>query len=208
MYENTNLDGSTTAGDRQRQEPTKITICYFLIASYASSIGGCGTLIGSATNMTLKNMYMDLFPDAPDLDFPSFMAYAAPVVLVQTLLVWVWMQFLYMGMFRPASADAKAAEMGKEGEAITLSVVCKKYSELGPMRSNEKSVAILFVLALTLWFFRKPGFVTGWAELLTDLKVGDSTASLFIIVLMFIVPARWSWLDWFTKNEGLYAVIL
>lgn len=201
MYYEDELPRAEPKTEADRPTPTKITICYFLIATYASSIGGCGTLIGSATNLSLQSMYVDMYPNAPDLDFPTFMAYTAPVMLIQTVLLWLWMQFLYMGMFRPGSDDAKACRMDREDEAIARQAIQTKYAELGPMSSHEKSVAVLFALALALWFFRKPGFVTGWAELLTDFSVGDSTPGLLIIVLMFVVPAKWSWLDWFVGDQ-------
>lgn len=39
------------------------------------------------------------------------------------------------------------------------------------MSFHEKAVGLLFLLSVILWFFRKPQFIVGWAELITEHKV-------------------------------------
>jgi len=53
---------------------------------------------------------------------------------------------------------------GEEQAKIVREVISVKYEELGPMTFHEGSVLILFIIVVILWFFRKPEFIPGWAE--------------------------------------------
>lgn len=97
------------------------------------------------------------------------MVYAVPAMLAMGLLTWLWLQVMYMGLFRPKSDEAKAIDIGPEGERIATSVIEARYKELGPITWHESSIAFLFVSIVLLWFFRKPDFIPGWPTYITDL---------------------------------------
>ncbi|XP_001654054.2 protein I'm not dead yet [Aedes aegypti] len=175
--------------------PSRITICYYTGAAYAASIGGLGTLLGTGTNLTYKGIYENRFPEGEPIDFFRFTIYNTPGMLLGTFLVWVYLQVVYMGMFRPKSKAAQESTISKEGETIAHGVITNRYGELGPIRSHEISVAILFVISIALFFTRKPGFTTGWADLLPEKKIQDATPAILTLVLLFIFPANWQWLN-------------
>lgn len=99
------------------------------------------------------------------------MALNAPLMLVTMAVCIVWIQFWFLGLFRPNSKDAKIISIGVEGEELATTIIKQKLSDLGPMTFHEKSVGLMFILAIMLWVFRKPQFVLGWTERITDLKV-------------------------------------
>jgi len=68
----------------------------------------------------------------------------------------------YTILFRKKREAKK--KTSEEQAKIVREVISVKYEELGPMTFHEGSVLILFIIVVLLWFFRKPEFIPGWAE--------------------------------------------
>ncbi|XP_050597268.1 protein I'm not dead yet [Bombus affinis] len=187
-------------GVEPTKKPTHITMVYYLVTSYASSLGGIGTLVGTGTNLTLKGFFEKRFPNSSGISLTSWMLYSVPPMLLMGFLTWLWLQVMYMGMFRPNSKDAQAIDIGSQGEKVAATVIEKKYKELGPITWHESAVGTLFLAVVFLWFFRNPGFVRGWPSYLTDLNVKDSTTAACVTILFFILPSKLDFLRSFDPD--------
>ncbi|XP_049824489.1 protein I'm not dead yet-like isoform X2 [Aethina tumida] len=201
MYEETSREGQEVHPDNEPKRPTKTTMCYFISTAYAASIGGNGCIIGSGTNLAFKGIFEIRFPKGPGLEFSKWLTINVPMMLLMMYGSLIWLQFFFMGLFRPNSADAKKIRVGKQGEQVARKLIKQKIAELGPMSFHEMAVAALFALSVLLWFFREPHFITGWAELITQHKVEDATAALIVVLLLFIVPSKPDFIYIFSKDE-------
>lgn len=189
--------------DDEAPMPSNITICYYLSIAYASTLGGCGTLVGTATNSAFKGIFDSEFPEySSSVNFFWFMAYSTPPMLLMQFLVWMSLQITFMGMFRPNSEAAKAVNLASSGSTNTMKVIKETYRSLGPITFHEKASGFLFIFAVLLYIFRKPGFMPGWADVLTAMKVKDGVTSMFIVILMIILPMSTDFLKFFSSNAS------
>ena len=72
------------------------------------------------------------------------------------------------------------------------------FKELGPMSYEEKTLMMCFLFVSMLWFFRSPGFVTGWGDYIESinriqfsgevLSIADATPAVLVMILLFILP--------------------
>ncbi|KAL6448027.1 hypothetical protein ACFW04_000218 [Cataglyphis niger] len=182
--------------------PTKITKAYLLTASYASTFGGTGTLVGTGTNLTFKGIYETIFPEAEGISFTEWMVASFPQMVVNSFLCWIYMRITFLGFLRPHSKDAKRATIGVEGMAVTNQVIQQRYQNLGPTTFHEYSVATLFFMCVFLWIFRKPGFVVGWSEVITDVELRDSVPVIFAAILMFFIPKDPSFIYSYSRDPA------
>ncbi|XP_025989688.2 protein I'm not dead yet, partial [Solenopsis invicta] len=182
--------------------PTKITKAYLLAAAYCSTFGGTGTIVGTGTNLTFKGIYESTFPEAEGISFTDWMVASFPQMVVNSFLTWLYVRIAFLGYLRPRSKDAQMATIGREGEAITNQVIQQRYKNLGPLTFHEFGVAALFFLCVFLWIFRKPGFIRGWSEVITDVDVRDSVPVIFVSILMFFIPKDPSFLHSFSQDPA------
>lgn len=182
----------------QDDRPEKTDICYYLGVAYASNLGGAGTLTGTGTNLTFKGIWDTTFPEAGGINFASWFIFGAPLMLTNMLAAWIWLQILFMDLFRK---KREAKNKSSEDQAkIVREVISVKYEELGPMTFHEGSVLILFVIVVLLWFFRKPEFIPGWAEIVASVQIDDATPVMLIVFLLFVLPANLDFLQ-FSSSE-------
>lgn len=94
-----------------------------MAAAYCSTFGGTGTLVGTGTNLTFKGIFESTFPGSEGISFTHWMIAQMPQMIINAFLTWLYLQLMFMGLFRPHSKDAQIATIGTEGETITNQVI-------------------------------------------------------------------------------------
>ena len=190
---------------RDAKRSPRLRPLFALSIAFSANVGGTGTIIGTPPNLVLME-YLDDFDGQP-LAFASWMGFAMPQVLLSLVMTWLWLQLYFLGLPKRSSGEDDAANDGK-GRGIRK-IIRKKRQELGPMSYHEASVLFFFCILLCLWLFRSPGFMTGWADLLVTynamgdkVTVSDATPAFLIVIIMFVMPAKPTFLNIFRANNA------
>uniref|UniRef100_A0A1I8MKD2 Protein I'm not dead yet n=1 Tax=Musca domestica TaxID=7370 RepID=A0A1I8MKD2_MUSDO len=172
-----------------KRHSSRVALAFYFGIAYASTIGGCGTLIGTGTNLTFKGLFEGRFPEATDkIDFPRFMGWSMPMVIGDTVLLFLSLQISHMGLGRRSSQVAKELSSGAQAADTVRSVVLEKYEELGPMSWHEWQVLFWFLAMIGLLFTRSPGFMPGWADFLNAVSIKTSAAVMLTVLALFLFP--------------------
>lgn len=171
-------------------------MCYLLGITYAATLGGCGSLLGTPTNLALKGIFETYFDNAPEIDFLDFFLYCAPIMLLNTLLTWLWLQILFMGLFRPRSEDAVALIVTEESAEAVKENIILNYRAMGGITAAEIQVAILLVVFQFVLAFR-----SRW-QVLSETKINDASPTIILVILLFMVPSKWNCFNFCKKTSG------
>ncbi|XP_075888152.1 Na(+)/citrate cotransporter-like [Nelusetta ayraudi] len=190
LVENCQIDLEELDDDEENRK--NMSKGLLLCVCYAASIGGIATLTGTGPNLVLVGQMSQLFPHNGDvINFASWFVFAFPTMVLMLLLAWFWLQFLYIGCNFRKTWGCGAVQSEKERAAYE--VIRDEHQRLGPMSYAEGSVLALFTLMVVLWFTRDPRFMDGWATHVFNARaefVTDATVSLFVAVLLFILPSE------------------
>ena len=76
-------------------------------------------------------------------------------------------------------------------------VIREQYTRLGAMRLDEFFMLVCFVILVCLWFFQKPRFMDGWANVLESedvkgdiVKIGAATPAFIMVLIVFSLPKK------------------
>jgi solute carrier family 13 (sodium-dependent dicarboxylate transporter), member 2/3/5 len=161
--------------------------------AYSASIGGFATLIGTPPNGVLVTQLSQLFPDAPDITFASWMLFALPMSAIYMLIAWfVLTRFVFP---LPSSTPFSGKEFIKN-----------EIEKLGPMSIEEKRVTVVFVSFALLLMTRKERLfgadvdIFGWSHYLdrfltsigsdpVGFMIDDGSVSIAVALTLFMIPA-------------------
>ncbi len=172
---------------------------YLLGITYAATLGGCGSLLGTPTNLSFIGIFGTY--NSYKIDYLHFFHYCAPIMLLNTILTWIWLQWIFMGLLRPKSDDAVALIVTEEDAKAAKENIINNYRAMGRITAAEVQVAVMLVLFHLVLTFRTHHFVRKW-EALSKLQIGDASPTIIFVVLLFIIPSEWNCFNCCRKSAG------
>ena len=125
--------------DTPENEHTQFGKMLMLAIAYSASIGGIGTLIGTPPNLVLAGIVKELY--GVEIGFLEWMLLALPLSIVLLALCWVYLTRFAIRL-KADDFTGGVEEIKRQREA------------LGTMSSDEKKVAVVFVLTAVAWISR------------------------------------------------------
>ncbi|HJJ31002.1 MAG TPA: DASS family sodium-coupled anion symporter [Methanocorpusculum sp.] len=182
--------------------------CLVLGIAYAAGVGGIATLIGTPANAVFASMLAKFYPEAPPVDFFSWLLFGVPFVAIMLVIMWLWLtKIAYRRM-------PKNLEHTKE-------VLAKELESLGPMSRGEKNTLFVFIFAALAWIFKDPktigdvvipGINSLYYAGILPIKVEDCTIAIFAALLLFMLPISWKkhefTLNWKWASKIPWGVLL
>jgi len=185
MSEGGEEEEARRAGDVKKKNESDRNVL-LLACAYASNIGGTGVITGSPPNLV---PIKELNNTGSPLSFASWMDFCIPLMLVNVIIAWIWLQVL-QSIYTRGSPPQTVEETLRIKRTIE-----DKKRNLGKMRLHELQVLILFIILVFLWFFKNPKFIEGWGDLFkkaTGVGIGGATPAILIVTLVFILPTRYN----------------
>ena len=176
--------GEAALDDESKQRNphrVKFATALLLAIAYGANAGGMGTLVGTVPNVVFAGMASRLYPDAPPVDFFSWLKIGLPIVLVLVPLAGLLLTRVLLRW------DEKELNLNS-------GLVREEIQKLGPMRPDERRTMIVFLITAFLWIFRADlqlGVFTipGWSRLLGQPEwVKDSTVAMASALTLFVLP--------------------
>ncbi|XP_063175679.1 solute carrier family 13 member 4 isoform X1 [Chroicocephalus ridibundus] len=182
--------GLSTKYRYQTRHDHMVCKCLSLSISYAATIGGLTTIIGTSTSLIFLEHFNNHYPNAEVVNFGTWFLFSFPISLIMLVLTWFWMHWLFLGCnFRETCSVSKKKKTKRE--EMSERRIQEEYKKLGNVSYPEMVTGFFFVLMTLLWFTREPGFVPGWSSFFE--KKGyrtDATVSVFLGFLLFLIPAK------------------
>ena len=145
----------------ERASDERMVMPLLLGIAFSASLGGIGTPIGTPPNLIFMQVHQEY--TGTEISFLRWMGWGVPVVLLFLPLMGLWLTRGLAGIGR-------------------ISV-----PEVGPWRSDEARVMIVFGLTALAWITRREPF-GGWSSWLGLPGANDASVAFVAVVAMFVIP--------------------
>jgi len=170
--------------------------CMVLGIAYAATIGGVGTLFGTAPNLVLQSTVERITGER--LTFGQFALVGIPIVALYIPMCWAVLVWMFPFRF--------------ESGPTVKEHVTQELRELGSWTWPERAVVGVLVAAGFMWVFTDA--VNGWIRSWTgvDRAVSEAGVAVAAALALFILPARdgrgTRVLDWPTASTIQWGVLV
>ncbi|TMP31793.1 anion transporter [Pseudoalteromonas rubra] len=177
--------------DNQSQD-NNYGIALLLAIAYSASLGGVGTIIGTAPNALMVAYLWENYQIK--IGFAQWMIMAVPFTFGMILLCWLWLtRFAF-----------KVQKSNKDTDLTQI--FTKQLGELGRMSLAEKNVLFVFIFAAVSWITRP--YLAG----LTGLDITDTGIAMAAALLLFVLPAKGGsdtrLMDWQAAQQVPWGILL
>ncbi|EMP24023.1 Solute carrier family 13 member 4 [Chelonia mydas] len=153
------LDLSTKYQYQSRHDHM-ICKCLSLSISYAATIGGLTTIIGTSTSLIFLEYFNNHYPHAEMVNFGTWFLFSFPICLIMLVLTWFWMHWLFLGCnFKETCSVSKKKKTKRE--EMSERRIQEEYEKLGDTRKGYRTDATVSVFLGFLMFLipaKKPCF--------------------------------------------------
>jgi len=183
--------------DGKPSSERNFSVCLLLGVAYAASIGGVGTIIGTAPNAFLVSFIQN--QTGREISFVRWMTIGVPFVLVFLPILW----WLLCRLIYPVGT--------KEIENVD-NLLSDLNGQLGRMKRAEQLTLGIFLLTASAWVFRPLLNVFHFAGLSPFAGLTDSGIAVIAALLLFITPVHISrgefLIDWKTAVKLPWGLLI
>jgi|TARA_R110000868_G_scaffold31265_4_gene114682 sodium-dependent dicarboxylate transporter 2/3/5 len=193
------LSVAAALGDSLKDKQQAFTMALLLGITYACSIGGLGTPIGTPTNLIVIG-YLNDHHDT-QIDFSQWMMFGIPLIILLLPLTWL---ALTKFIFRIPNIAVNTAQNQVEAQ----------YKALGAMTTPQARTLIVFCIIAFLWAFRGPLSEINIAGYTPLSGLTDHVTAIIAVLLCFVIPSGEKnrpgqrLLDWKVAEQIPWGVVL
>ncbi|CAH9050672.1 Sodium-dependent dicarboxylate transporter SdcS [Pseudoalteromonas holothuriae] len=162
-----------------------------LAIAYSASIGGVGTIIGTAPNALMAAYLWE--NHQIKIGFAQWMVLAVPFSMLMIILSWVWLtRFAFKVKTTSSEVDLAA-------------LFANQLNSLGKMSLAEKNVFVVFLFAAVSWILRP------YLALWSGLDITDTGIAIAASILLFVLPSgkpHQRIMDWQSANQLPWGILL
>lgn len=178
----------------------QIAVPVLLAITYAASLGGMTTPVGTPTNNAALGIYRDQLPDAPDISVAQWILVAVPAGVLYLGAAWLLL--------------TRSLPRHTAGDSLLQNDLQQRLRQLGPASVAERRMLLMFAVTGLLWVCRRPlqlqhiTLLPGWLDLYLSAfrqvtvwcggslahvpsgdMISDATVAMLMAVLLFVLPS-------------------